>query len=95
MSALKKTHSGDLIITRAITWSASDINDLPSTPGLPTWKGFSVNADGNISIVTFNLYTNSEDPAVVITVKAGIIYPIAIKRITSTNTTATGIVIYG
>ena len=50
-------------------------------------RAVSVNADGNLAYVD----VNSSTP-VVMAVKAGVMYPIAVKGIRATNTTATGIV---
>lgn len=50
-------------------------------------RAVSVNADGNLAY----LDVNSSTP-VVMAVKAGVMYPIAVKGIRSTSTTATGIV---
>jgi hypothetical protein len=50
-------------------------------------RAVSVNADGNLAY----LDVNSSTP-VVMAVKAGVLYPIAVKGIRSTSTTATGIV---
>lgn len=91
-------HSGELILTRAASWTASDTKELNTDNGIPfSVKGVSVNADGNLAIKTRNSMANEIAPeaAVTIAVKAGIIYPIAPFLIMSTNTTATGIVVYG
>ena len=52
-------------------------------------RGLSVNADGNI-VCVFRVDTT----AVTIAVVAGVVYPFRIRRINSTNTTATGITGY-
>lgn len=94
MSGFNKTpHSGQLIASRTIAYSPSDINNVPSTLRV---IGFMVNTDGNVSLVTVkNLTTGEEDPAVTVAVKAGIPYPISVVRINSTNTTVTGVVLLG
>ena len=89
--SLKIPHSGHLILTRAIALTPSDSTAIASSI---IQKGFSVNIDGNVAIVTKNFESGVEDPAVTIAVKAGILYPLSLHRINSTNTTATGITIY-
>lgn len=93
-------HSGELILRRAVSWTKSDTIKLygAAAKGLGVdfaVVGVSVNADGNLAIRSENPTTGLLDAAVTIAVKAGIIYPMAPSIIMSTNTTATGIVVYG
>jgi len=59
----------------------ADANDQP----LPA-RAFMVNVAGNIVIIPVG-----QTSAVTLAVNAGVIYPIQIKKVNSTNTTATGI----
>lgn len=55
-------------------------------------KGIVPGADGNVSVLLQNMADNATP--VVIAVKAGAHYPWIVKKITATNTTATGIVAF-
>lgn len=60
-----------------------------ATNDMPANKGFSVNGAGDVTIRSVR---SSAD--VVISVQAGVIYPVAIKKLRVAGTTATGIVGY-
>jgi hypothetical protein len=93
---LNKQHSGELVVTRAVAWTADDTKPLNLQNGIDfPVIGYSVNTDNNIAIRTKNQITGVVDPAVTIAVKAGIMYPISPEYIMATNTTATGITVYG
>jgi hypothetical protein len=67
--------------------TASDSVDLDYVT-----KGFMVNAAGNVS-VEMELSTEG-DATVVLTCLSGQIYPIRVRRINATSTTATGIIAF-
>lgn len=79
-TGLDKLESGTQL--RDVT--PDDNNDLDLGP----CRGFIVAVAGNVNVIAFG-----DDTAVVLpSMVAGVVHPVAVKRILSTSTTATGIV---
>ncbi len=76
----------------AMTWTKSDTNYIADANDKPVAvKGVLVTGAGNLNLVFMD---QGVSEAVVVPVLAGVVYPFAVKMIRSTNTDATGIIVF-
>ena len=96
VDALKATYPSNRINNKSamngLSWTPSNTNYIADSNNVQLIvKGFSVNVAGNVELVFMD---QANTTGVVVTVVAGVIYPLAVKMIKSSSTTATGIVVY-